>query len=343
MKKISQDRINNIKKHLLDGLTILEVMKETNESRGTVRRVKETMGLPPSNNKGGKPKVLTEREQKFLVQTITTGGKSNAVEARKELQEQLVKTVSDETVRRSLKASGMVPFVKPKKPLLTSKHRKERLKWAKEHINWTLDDLKKVVWSDETKVNLFGSDGKSYAWKMPGEAAKDHYIRATVKHGGGCLMVRSCITWYGPGWVVDVGHSMDRFVYLSVLQDDLLRTISHYSDENGLPEGHFIFMQDNDPKHKSKVVMEWLRNSEIKVLEWPAQSPDLNPIENVWSLLKYRLFKHYDHPPAGIHELWERTSKVWYEITAEECQKYIKTMHMRCLAVIEANGGYTKY
>jgi transposase len=137
-------------------------MKETNESRGTVQRVKETMGLPPSNNKGGRPKVLTEREQKFLVQTITTGGKSNAVEARKELQEQLGKAVSDETVRRSLKASGMVPFVKPKKPLLTSKHRKERLKWAKEHINWTLDDWKKVVWSDETKVNLFGSDGEVF-------------------------------------------------------------------------------------------------------------------------------------------------------------------------------------
>ena len=178
---------------------------------------------------------------------------------------------------------------------------------------------------------------------VPGETAKDHHIRDTVKHGGGCLMVWNCITWYGPGWIVDVGHNMDRFVYLSVLQDDLLHIMSHYSDENGLPEGHFIFMQDNDPKHKSNVVMEWLRNSEIKVLEWPAQSPDLNPIENVWSLLKYRLFKHYDHPPAGMHELWERTSKVWYEITEKECQKYIGTMRMRCLAVIEANGGYTNY
>ncbi|KAG1191131.1 hypothetical protein G6F70_009343 [Rhizopus microsporus] len=133
------------------------------------------MDLPPSNNKGGRPKVLTEREQKFLVQTITIGGKSNAVEARKELQKQLGKAVSDETVRRSLKASGMVSFVKPKKPLLTSKHRKERLMWAKEHVNWTLDDWKRVVWSDETKINLFGSDGKSYAWKTPGEIAKDHH------------------------------------------------------------------------------------------------------------------------------------------------------------------------
>ena len=58
MKKISQGRINNIKKHLLDGLTISEVMRETNESRGTVQRVKETMDLPPSNNKGGRPKVF---------------------------------------------------------------------------------------------------------------------------------------------------------------------------------------------------------------------------------------------------------------------------------------------
>lgn len=78
-------------------------------------------------------------------------------------------------------------------------------------------------------------------------------------------------------------------------------------------------------------------------MDWPAQSPDLNPVENMWALLKKRLFSNYEQPPGGMQELWERVSDIWYKITKEECQKYIESMHNRCKQVIKAKGRWIKY
>ncbi|KAG1035918.1 hypothetical protein G6F43_013152 [Rhizopus delemar] len=86
----------------------------------------------------------------------------------------------------------------------TREHRRSR-----RHIDWTVNNWMNVIWSDEAKINRFGSDGKSYAWKVPGQPLKKRHVRETVKHGGGSIMVWSCISWYGPGYIVDVvvfGH-----------------------------------------------------------------------------------------------------------------------------------------
>ncbi|KAG1509669.1 hypothetical protein G6F52_011087 [Rhizopus delemar] len=151
-------------------------------------------------------------------------------------------------------------------------------------------------------------------------------------------MVWSCISWYGVGHIVDVGKNMDKSVYLSVLQDDLVKSMTDYCKENGLKMTDFEFMQDNDPKHKSKIVSEWLSKQDFSTMEWPPQSPDLNPIENMWNTLKKSLFKQYDCPPASMDELWTRTFETWYEITEKECQNYIETMPQRCIDIIENKG-----
>ncbi|EIE91839.1 hypothetical protein RO3G_16550 [Rhizopus delemar RA 99-880] len=217
--------------------------------------------------KAGRPKLLSSRDDQYLVRLVTVKDQENAVEARNTLENDLQKTVSAETVRRSLRRSGLTSFVKPQKPLLSEVNRRKRLDWALNHTDWTMEDWKRVIWSDETKVNRFGSDGKVYAWKQPNEKLKRRHKKQTVKHGGGSLMVWSCISWYGVGYIVDVGRNIDKSVYLSVLQDDLVKCMTDYCKENGLRMTDFKFMLDNNPKHKSKIVSEWLSKQDFTTME----------------------------------------------------------------------------
>ena len=83
----------------------------------------------------------------------------------------------------------MKAVVKTKRPLLSAKHRKARLDYAIAHKDWTVEDWKRVVWSDETKINRLGSDGCKWVWKRPGEGLSDRLVEGTVKFGGGSVMI----------------------------------------------------------------------------------------------------------------------------------------------------------
>jgi hypothetical protein len=96
-----------------------------------------------------------------------------------------------------------------------------------------------------------------------------------------------------------------------------------------------IFQQDNVVVHTTKIVREWFGNQPFCVLEWPAQSPDLNPIEHVWASIKRRL-NSYSSPPSGIPQLWERVQEVFFSISLEECKRLYASMPDRIAAVLVA-------
>ena len=151
-------------------------------------------------------------------------------------------------------------------------------------------------------------------------------------------MVWGCMTWEGVGDAAKIDGRMDGDLYLQILKDELQNSIRFY----GLNPSDVIFQQDNDPKHTCKKVKEWLDVQEFRTMVWPAQSPDLNPIEHLWGHLKRRL-AGYEQPPKGIQELWRRIEEEWGKIAAEVCQGLIESMPRRIEAVLKAKGGYTKY
>ena len=87
---------------------------------------------------------------------------------------------------------------------------------------------------------------------------------------------------------------------------------------------------------------DWFQDNGVEVLDWPAQSPDLNPIEHLWFHLKRRLGVYPDAPKSML-ELWERVQEEWEKIPKETCLELIRSMPRRVAAVLKAKGGYTKY
>jgi hypothetical protein len=271
---------------------------------------------------------------------VIRDGLENSTQVKKALEDQFSIHVSASTVRRALEDQGLVSFVKPKKPHLRPQNVKARLKWAKAHINWTLDDWKRVIWSDETKINRFGSDGQHYGWKRSNDGLRPKDVKQVVKHGGGKpIMIWGCITYEGAGYMTRIEDIMDQYLYKRILQEELVQTFQWYD----LNQDTVIFQHDNDPKHTAISVRQYLNEQPFTVMEWPAQSPDLNPIENIWSIVKIKLFRNYSTPPKGVLDLWDRVQTVWNELTIEECRNVIDTMPKRCSDVIRAKGYWIDY
>ena len=106
----------------------------------------------------------------------------------------------------------------------------------------------------------------------------------------------------------------------------------------GLSE--FIFQQDNDSKHTASVTKRFFSNRGIKVLPWPAMSPDMNPIENLWDYVKERVA---ESEPKTIRELKEAIERAWHEIPPEKYQKYAMSFSKRALALCRSRGGHINY
>lgn len=338
MKAISEQRRKDIEAMLLQGVSTRQIHKALGISQAMVMKVKKAANIMRSAPNLGRPKIFGDRERRAIVREVTVQGPKTAAEVAKELRNDTGLKFCDNTVRQVLYSSGLSGKVKQKKPKLAPRHVRARIEFARRHQHWTIDDWKRVIFSDESKINRFNSDGREWYWARDGYPLQPSQVVQTVKHGGGSVMVWGCMTYNGGGSLIQVEGRMDQHYYKRILIEQLLPTLDYVD----FPAEEVTFQHDNDPKHTAKMVQEWLGEQPFKVMIWPAQSPDLNPIEHLWAKIKKDL-NRYSSPPKGMHELYQRIEEVYMAIPVDYINNLYESMPRRIKAVLKAKGYWTKY
>ncbi|KAG1537852.1 hypothetical protein G6F49_012698 [Rhizopus delemar] len=229
MRPISNDIQNRIVQLLKEGVSGEEITKKTGVSTGTVSKIRKNHDLGDLKTNEGRPRLISTLLGWRILRNFNSGNYKNASDAARKLLED-GENISAQTIRRFLKDSGYAAIHKPKVLPLTKHRMKERYEFARAHLSWTIDDWKKVIFSDETKVNRIGSDGLQWTWTN-GDKLKDFQVQHMIKHGGGSLMLWGCLTWHGVGYLSNIKGSINSDFYIGILEDELMKTIDWYDLE----------------------------------------------------------------------------------------------------------------
>jgi len=300
----------------------------------TIARYQET-GLNDDRRRIGRPKATSAAERKYVVLMSKRNRRLTAPEIRANLNSSRLKDLSVSTVKRVLRSGNLFGRVAVRKPLLRPSNRLKRLHWGQTHINWTSDDWSSVLWTDESKFQVFGQNRRVYVRRSAEEKMLPVCVVPTVKHGGGSINVWGCFSEAGLGDLVRIDGIMKKEDYRKILQT------------NAIPSGlrlngpGFVLMQDNDPKHTSKLCQSFIREKEnsgtLKYMVWPSQSPDLNPIELLWDELDREVRKIC---PTSKESLWNALKASWNAIRPETIQNLLLRMPRLARKVIETRGHF---
>lgn len=244
--------------------------------------------------------------------------------------------VTARTVRNRLLGARLKSCKARKKPFINEKQRQDRLKFAKDLKDWSVEDWSNVIFSDESNFQLCPTPGHLMVRRRPGEAYKPQCLPPTVKCGGGLVMIGACFSKAGIGQICLCEEQMNQALYKVILEENLISfalTIFPNSED-------WFFQQDNAPYHTARSIKVWMDDHQIKTLSWPAQSPAQNPIENLWNLIKRRMD---GHKPSNKAELLEVLRQEWHNVTQQPCKTLVESVP-RCMKAVIKNQGYsTKY
>jgi transposase len=224
------------------------------------------------------------------------------------------------------------------KPFLSDNHKAARLRFAEEHPHWDVNDWRKVLWTDESSFEIGKNSKQIHVWKKPQTKYKKQNLAPTFKSGRMSTMVWGSFfsNTKGPLKIFPPGQRKAADFIENIYKPSLIPFLNQVN-----PNQHLILMEDNAPVHTARISRKFLKSKGIKKISWPAQSPDLNPIENVWLILKRNIQDFYQ--PKNVPEMPQAIQQAWEDLPTSILDHLIESMPRRMQEVIKESGGSTHW
>jgi len=285
-----------------------------------IRKIKKTGDVTHAGG-NGRPKKIGPAKSRVLGRYVRKDSsitlRTLAIKLSKDGE-----SVSHSTVGRRLKELGYKSALPIGTPMLTAGHKAKRVEWATKHLN---DSWEKTLFSDETAFSLFRNTVRRWYKGSKPTRPLPKCRQKVFAWGGFCVKGKTSLFCF-----TDI---MNGEFYVEILRQ-------HYPEIRRMLGRRWRFQQDNDPKHTSRVAQKFLDETFPEVMEWPSNSPDLNPIENLWSIVKHNVEKRM---PSNISELRQYLADEWQKIPSTTLVNLVKSMDRRCQLIIDNDGDRIPY
>ena len=320
-KKVPRKVRAKIREKARNGEKISELMKEFDLSRTTIQTILKEGNKKPK--KGGRPCALTKAERRTLLRYV----RENPMASAKSIAKATGLSVSKSTIQRELHRNSFHHQKVRVKHVLTSLQKFKRLEFTRSHVTWSIDEWKRVVFTDEKKWNLLGNDAYISVWSQ-NKFSYSQVVETNLRKG---LMVWGAISCNGGLRLVCVDERINTETYIDMLQNDFFGVVKEELPSN------FLFQQDNAPPHVSRVTKEYLEKEKIPVMDWPPVSPDLSPIENIWGIMSMKVYEN-GKQYKNVDDLWDAIVQAFHSISAEIYENLYNSLPKRMIQVLEGKG-----
>ena len=311
------------------GYRASQVAQSLKISKSTISRLlkrwrtrDDTDNIPRTRRKN----IMTERAENTLSRVVKTSRRVILKDITAEFNECTPVAVSRRTVQRKLHLFGYTRRSVRMKIGIKTVNKKTRIAWCRGKLHWTVGNRwKKAIFTDEMMI-IIEPNGELKVWRKSSEVWRPECLGYVTEPPSTNLkiMVWGCLTYHGVGTLAMINGNMNSVKYIETLDNNLWKVVAKHFRNTP-----YLFQDDNAPCHRSRIVEEWKGQNKLTQLNWPEQSPDLTPIENVWLLTKNQI-KNRLYLIRNIEDLKSELLRAWLQVQLVDVQSLYSSLPRRC-------------